>query len=102
MAACMPAALQRCPQSRCCRLQDACTNYIVCTCAAGAQLEGCAADVLDMNAGGLRKRRAVKLTGESRVFEDGALGEAPGGGRCERWARMRAGLQWSIEVAASA
>lgn len=33
-------------------------------------------------AGGPRKRRAVKLTGESRVFEDGALGEAPGGGRC--------------------
>ncbi|KAK9834910.1 hypothetical protein WJX81_007994 [Elliptochloris bilobata] len=30
--------------------------------------------------GGPRKRRAVKLTGESRVFEDGALGEAPGGG----------------------
>lgn len=35
-------------------------------------------------AGGPRKRRAVKLTGESRVFEDGALGEAPGGGRYAR------------------
>lgn len=39
--------------------------------------------VFVLNAGGPRKRRAVKLTGESRVFEDGALGEAPGGGRCD-------------------
>ena len=31
-------------------------------------------------AGGTKKRRAVKLSGESRVFEEGSLGEAPGGG----------------------
>ena len=30
--------------------------------------------------GGAKKRRAVKVTGETRVFEEGQLGEAPGGG----------------------
>lgn len=30
--------------------------------------------------GGTKKRRAVKITGETRVFEDGQIGEAPGGG----------------------
>ncbi|DBB07277.1 TPA: hypothetical protein ACH3X3_008782 [Trebouxia sp. C0006] len=30
--------------------------------------------------GGARKRRAVKLTGETQVFEEGSMGEAPGGG----------------------
>lgn len=30
-------------------------------------------------AGGAKKRR-VKVTGETQVFEEGALGEAPGGG----------------------
>ncbi|KAK9810293.1 hypothetical protein WJX72_008148 [[Myrmecia] bisecta] len=30
--------------------------------------------------GGPKKRRAVKLTGESKVFEEGQIGEAPGGG----------------------
>ena len=30
--------------------------------------------------GGARKRRAVKVTGDTRVFEEGQLGEAPGGG----------------------
>lgn len=33
-----------------------------------------------LNAGGARKRRAVKLTGETQVFEEGSMGEAPGGG----------------------
>lgn len=31
-------------------------------------------------AGGARKKRAVKLTGETQVFEEGSMGEAPGGG----------------------
>lgn len=31
-------------------------------------------------AGGPRKRRAVKLEGDSRVFAEGALPAAPGGG----------------------
>ncbi|KAL3147888.1 hypothetical protein ABBQ32_002606 [Trebouxia sp. C0010 RCD-2024] len=30
--------------------------------------------------GGARKKRAVKLTGETQVFEEGSMGEAPGGG----------------------
>ena len=30
--------------------------------------------------GGSKKRRAVKLTGETKVFEEGSMGEAPGGG----------------------
>ena len=33
-----------------------------------------------LHAGGARKRRAVKLTGETQVFEEGSMGEAPGGG----------------------
>lgn len=30
--------------------------------------------------GTAKKRRAVKVTGDTRVFEDGQIGEAPGGG----------------------
>lgn len=33
-----------------------------------------------LHAGGARKKRAVKLTGETQVFEEGSMGEAPGGG----------------------
>lgn len=33
-----------------------------------------------VTAGGSKKRRAVKLTGETKVFEEGSMGEAPGGG----------------------
>ena len=30
--------------------------------------------------GGAKKRRAIKLSGETQVFEEGSMGEAPGGG----------------------
>jgi proteasome component ECM29 len=42
-----------------------------------------------VNAGGAKKR-AVKLTGESKVFEEGQLGEAPGGGNLTTYKELSA------------
>ena len=39
-------------------------------------------------AGGPQKRRAVKVTGDSRVFEEGQLGEAPGGGKISTYREL--------------
>jgi hypothetical protein len=43
---------------------------------------------LCMHAGGPQKKRAVKVTGDSRVFEEGQLGEAPGGGRISTYREL--------------
>ncbi len=40
-------------------------------------------------AGGAKKR-AVKLTGDSKVFEEGQLGEAPGGGSLTTYRELSA------------
>ncbi len=42
-----------------------------------------------VDAGGAKKR-AVKLTGESKVFEEGQLGEAPGGGNLTTYKELSA------------
>ena len=36
------------------------------------------------------KKRAVKLTGDSKVFEEGQLGEAPGGGSLTTYRELSA------------
>ena len=41
------------------------------------------------HAGGAKKR-AVKLTGDSKVFEEGQLGEAPGGGSLTTYRELSA------------
>ena len=41
------------------------------------------------SAGGAKKR-AVKLTGDSKVFEEGQLGEAPGGGSLTTYRELSA------------
>ena len=42
-----------------------------------------------LDAGGVKKR-AVKLTGDSKVFEEGQLGEAPGGGSLTTYKELSA------------